>query len=488
MGVQEHRRTKIIASIGPASAHGDTLGAMVRAGMDVARINCSHGSTADHARAIALVREAARRVGKTVGVLLDLAGPKLRIESLDPSLSTVAPGEVITIAEHGIARPAALLTSRLGVLPTITPGSTIAFADGAVRVVVDRNEDGWIEATVVQGGALAARKGVNFPDSTLDLPALTEADYANIAFGLESGVDFIALSFVGAARDIALARRQLERLGGSDRVMLVAKIERKEAIERAEEIVDAADAVMVARGDLGVEVPVERIPLLQKQLIHLANDRGKPVITATQMLESMIEAGSPTRAEASDVANAILDGSDALMLSAETAVGAFPVEAVATMDRIARATEQEADNQALTLLSRPAPVARSVADAIGEAATRITRSVAARAVVALTESGHSARVLARFRPAAPILGATPDPRAARSLTLSWGVIPQVIARTPSTEVMVHEALAAAVERGLAEPGELVVLVAGIPFGVRGTTNLIKLQAVGEGFFAPSEGV
>lgn len=329
---------------------------------------------------------------------------------------------------------------------------------------------------------------MNFPDSYLELPALTEDDFADIAFGLEAGVDFIALSFVGSASDLEVARRQIDRAGAASRVMLVAKIERKEAIQRIGEIVAASDAVMVARGDLGVEMPVERIPLLQKQIIHLANEAGKPVITATQMLESMIEAGSPTRAEASDVANAILDGSDALMLSAETAVGAFPVEAIATMDRIARATEREVDNQALTLLTRPSPVAHSVADAIGEAATRMTRSVPVRAVVALTESGHSARVLARFRPAVAILGATPDPRAARSLTLSWGVIPHVVARTPSTELMVHEALAAAVERGLAEVGELVVIVAGIPFGVRGTTNLIKLQAVGDGFFAPAEGV
>jgi len=484
----EVRRTKIVASIGPASALRGTLEEMIAAGMDVARINCSHGTMRDHAHAIQLVREAAARVGRTVGVLLDLAGPKLRIESLDAGLGELVPGEVVSIAEEGATRHAAIRISRLGVLERIGPGSTIAFADGAVRVAVDRAEGAWVEATVVQGGQLAPRKGVNFPDAFLELPALTEADYADIAFGVEAEVDFIALSFVGRAGDLAIARRQIERLGGAGRVMLVAKIERKEAVARIEEIVAASDAVMVARGDLGVEMPVERIPLLQKQIIHLANETGKPVITATQMLESMIEAGSPTRAEASDVANAILDGSDALMLSAETAVGAHPVEAVATMARIARATEREVDNQALTLLSRPAPVAHSVADAIGEAATRITRSVAARAVVALTESGHTARVLARFRPPVAILGATPDPRAARSLTLSWGVLPWVIARTPSTEVMVHEAIAAGVQLGLYDVGDLVVLVAGIPFGVRGTTNLIKLQGVGEGFFAPAEGI
>lgn len=486
--MREHRRTKIVASIGPGSSNLGTLTAMIEAGMDVARINCSHGSTADHARSIELVRQAAARTGKTVGVLLDLAGPKLRIESLADDAAQLQPGEVVQIAEEGSARHAAIHISRLGILHTVPPGATIAFADGAVRLVVDRSEDGWVEATVVQGGPLSVRKGVNFPDSYLELPALTEDDFADIAFGLEAGVDFIALSFVGSASDLEVARRQIDRAGAASRVMLVAKIERKEAIQRIGEIVAASDAVMVARGDLGVEMPVERIPLLQKQIIHLANEAGKPVITATQMLESMIEAGSPTRAEASDVANAILDGSDALMLSAETAVGAFPVEAIATMDRIARATEREVDNQALTLLTRPSPVAHSVADAIGEAATRMTRSVPVRAVVALTESGHSARVLARFRPAVAILGATPDPRAARSLTLSWGVIPHVVARTPSTELMVHEALAAAVERGLAEVGELVVIVAGIPFGVRGTTNLIKLQAVGDGFFAPAEGV
>lgn len=486
--MREYRRTKIVASIGPASSRLDVVVGMIEAGMNVARINCSHGTQRDHARSIALVREAAARVGQTVGILLDLAGPKLRIESLDPDAHLLAAGEVVSVAEDGHRRHATVRISRLGVLAGLAPGATIAFADGAVRLRVDRTEEGWVEATVVQGGALAPRKGVNFPDAYLDLPALTEADYADIAFALEHEVDFVALSFVGRATDLELARRQLARHDRTHRPMLVAKIERKEAVRCVEEVIQAADAVMVARGDLGVEMPVEQIPLLQKQIIHLANELGKPVITATQMLESMIEAGAPTRAEASDVANAILDGSDALMLSAETAIGAHPIAAVATMARIATVTERELDNQALTLLARPTPTTRSVADAIGEAATLLTRSVPTRAVVALTESGHSARVIARFRPPVPILGATPDQHAARSLTLSWGVIPRVVARTPSTEVMVHEAIAAGVELGLYDSGDLVVIVAGIPFGVRGTTNLVKLQGVGEGFFAQTEGV
>jgi pyruvate kinase len=478
------RKTKIVCSIGPASRSEDVLAEMIRAGMDVARINMSHGTHEEHAAAIAAVRKVAELESKVVGILGDLGGPKLRITALPERFRMVETGEYLTVVEDLEGGDDAIAITPLGVLGAVREGETIAFADGAVKLLVQENRNGAVIGVVSQGGPLAVRKGVNFPDSLLDIPAMTDKDFADLAFLLDQEVDFVALSFVGSPQDLVEVRRFIEEQDrGNEQIKVVAKIERKEALKRISEIVKASDAVMVARGDLGVESPVEKVPIEQKRIIHLANEYGKPVITATQMLESMTGAASPTRAEASDVANAILDGTDAIMLSAETAIGNFPVEAVAYMDRIARATEEEWANRDITLIERPKPTVVSTADAVGSAVKTITESLPVSVIVAVTESGHSARVISKHRPEPIILGATPNERAARSLSLSFGVFPSVITRGNSTEDMLQDAISAAVANDLCELGDLCVLVAGIPFGVPGTTNLVKIQVVGERFFS-----
>jgi pyruvate kinase len=482
------RRTKIVCSIGPASQGVEQLVTLIEAGMNVARINMSHGTFEEHRATIEHVRIAALRTGSTIGILGDLCGPKLRITDLPSRLHLVKPGDQFLVTEGDPAdQPDAIAITSLGVLGEVEPGDGIAFADGAVRGLVQASDEHGISVLVTQGGSLSVRKGVNLPDSHLSIPAMTDKDYQDTLFLLEQEVDFIALSFVGVAEDLMLARDFIRNnLESPNTPRLVAKIERRDALGRIAEIIDAADAVMVARGDLGVEIPVEEVPIEQKRIIHLANARGKMVITATQMLESMISAPTPTRAEASDVANAILDGTDAIMLSAETAVGSYPSEAVGQMDRIARATEAIVTDQSLTLLTHPVRTIQSTADAIGFAAADLSRNLSLKVVVAVTESGHSARTISRYRPTVLIVGATPDAFAARSLTLSYGVIPVTIPRSPSTEVMIQEAIEAAIDLDLCENGDVCALVAGIPFGVRGTTNLIKIQIVGEGFLTINE--
>jgi pyruvate kinase len=482
------RRTKIVCSIGPASQEVDSLVALIEAGMNVARINMSHGTFAEHSTTIKNVREAAKRTGQIIGILGDLCGPKLRITGIPARLHLVKPGDQFVLSEGDPDEDTdAVCITSLGVLREVNLGDSIAFADGAVRGLVQERSDHGMSVLVTQGGSLAIRKGVNLPDSHLSIPAMTDKDFHDAGFLLEHNVDFLALSFVGSASDLTTARDfMVANAPGPDIPRLVAKIERRDALARIAEIMDVADAVMVARGDLGVEIPVEEVPIEQKRIIHLANARGKMVITATQMLESMISAPTPTRAEASDVANAIIDGTDAIMLSAETAVGSYPVDAVGQMDRIARATEQIVTDQSLTLLTHPVRAIHSTADAIGFAAADLSRNLALKVVIAVTESGHSARTISRYRPNVPIVGATPDEFAARSLTLSYGVVPAVIPRSPSTEVMIQEAIDTAVDLDLCETGDLCALAAGIPFGVRGTTNLVKIQVVGEGFLSIGE--
>jgi pyruvate kinase len=468
------RRTKIVATIGPASDDPATLAAMIRAGMDVARLNLSHGDLGTVERRMRAIREARAEVGRPVAVLLDTAGPEVRVLGLpEPGLDLV-PGQRVTI---GAAGEATLVPSWPGVLDELKPGDRILLDDG--NLVLRVREGGRpVVATVVVGGHLVNHKKLSCPGSRWALDVLTENDRAALKLGLEWGMDWVAVSFVRSADDIFYVRRVLEEMGGGH-VPLMAKIENAAGVETLGEIVRVADGIMVARGDLGVELPVEEIPGLQKRIIRQANEVGKPVVTATQMLESMVAHGRPTRAEVTDVANAIWDGSDAVMLSAETATGQHPVAVVETMARIAR----EADRQEPSRFARTAPVGRregtTVTLAISRATAEVAEELGAQAIITATESGHTAQAVARWRPGVPILAVTPEERVARRLMVVWGVVPLVMEPARDTDDMMETAVQVALAAGLVEPGAQVVLTAGVPVGQPGTTNLLRVMTIGE---------
>ncbi len=469
------RKTKIVATLGPASSSREVIRALAEAGANVFRLNFSHGTPEDHAQRVALVREVAEELGRPLGILQDLQGPKIRVGRFQGGRVELRPGRAFRLLMEpveGDENKASV--SYPGLAEDLTPGQVLLLDDGRIRLRVEEVLPGEVRTQVEVGGVLSDHKGINVPGADLSLPALSDKDIQDLALGAELGVDWVAVSFVRSRDDLLLARHYLARYGS--RARLMAKIEKPSAVARFEEILEEADGVMVARGDLGVEMPLEEVPIVQKRLILRAIAAGKPVITATQMLESMVQNPSPTRAEASDVANAIFDGTDAVMLSAETATGAYPVEAVATMDRIARAVEASPEYlQKLNLLRpRPTPTTQ---DAIAQAADDIVEAVEARAIVVFTATGSSARRMARMRPQVPILALTPSPEVRNQLTLVWGVYPHLAPDPMDTDDMVRIALREVKALGLARIGERVVLAAGVPFGVRGTTNLIRVERV-----------
>jgi pyruvate kinase len=464
------RRTKIVCTLGPASRDEATLRGMLAAGMDVARLNCSHGTREEHAAAIAAVRRLAAEAGGTVAILLDLQGPKLRLGEVPPGREVKA-GEVLLLAA---ARPHQTLP--LEVLPVqyeslaeeVRPGDQLFLDDGRIHLRVEGTAGGVVRCRVLAGGALRSHAGLNLPGVPLRTPALTAKDREDVLFGLEQGVEYIALSFVRRPEDVT----ELRALVTGSETCLIAKIEKQEAVDAFEAILEQVDGVMVARGDLGVEIPLEEVPPAQKRIIARCNAAGKPVITATQMLESMIREARPTRAEVSDVANAVWDGSDAVMLSGETAIGVRPVEVVATMDRIVRAAERVLPPRHPGL-----PRAESVTDAIAQATCEIASELGARAILTSTQSGFTARMIAKYRPAVPIIAVTPHTHTCRRLALVWGVTPLLAPPFSSTDEMVQSALAQVRDAGLAQPGDLVVVTAGVPVGIPGQTNLIQVRTV-----------
>ncbi len=464
--------TKIVCSIGPASSDSRVLTSLIQSGMNVARINFSHGTDQEHRDSIRLVQATAAELGVVVGVLADLGGPKVRVVS---KTRTCQEGDSLQIVRESSAGDVAVSSQES--LEALREGAELTFADGTIRTRVRSRHDDVVVVTVERGGEIKQGAGVNFPDTVLPTSALTPKDRLDLELALDEHVDFVALSFVSRAQDV----RDLLTLLGPRHPLVIAKLERKAALVHLREIVSIADGVMVARGDLGAEERVERIPLLQKEIIRLSNSLGKPVITATQVLESMITAPTPTRAEATDIANAIIDGTDALMLSAESAVGHYPVEATQVMARISSETEAHFRDAGQAVIEHACPEVKTVAQSIAVAARSVANHPAVRMIVAVTESGETPRLLAQQRPRVPILAATPSGTTARSLTLCAGVIPLVISHSPSTEVMIENSLRIACRAGYLEPGDLVVIVAGIPFGVQGTTNLVKVQTVGEGF-------
>jgi len=471
------RRTKIIATIGPACSDPAVIMRMVRAGMDVARLNFSHGTYRDHARAIRQIRDASKRARRPVGLLLDLQGPRLRLGEFDGGAAVLRNGDDVIVTNRevmGTDRVIPIVYS--GLMKDVTKGDRVLIADGLVELrVTGKRRDG-LRCRVVTGGELADHKGVNFPGVKLSAASMTSKDRADVAFGISMGVDFIALSFVRQASDLVGLRRLFRRAQRPPAV--IAKIERREAIENLDEILAVADGVMVARGDLGVEYPAERVPILQKRIIDRANRQEVVVITATQMLESMVHAARPTRAEASDVANAIFDGTDAVMLSAETAVGDYPSRAIQTMARIAaEADEFAAGARAPRRSSDGSSALASPTHALAHTATQASREIRARAIVIFTHTGYSAKLVSKSRPAAPVLALTPLDSTCRRLTLAWGVQPVRVPRWRTAEGMIETGMRLLLGQRLLRRGDWAVAMAGTTTR-SGGTNLLRIVHLG----------
>ncbi|MBD0268287.1 MAG: pyruvate kinase [Cyanobacteria bacterium Co-bin8] len=468
------RRTKIVATIGPATQEPDVLRALIEAGATTLRLNFSHGTHEDHQRNIRLIRQLSFELNQPVGILQDLQGPKIRLGRFEHGSIQLQKGDPFTLTSRpltGTQEISSVTYDRLS--DEVPAGSTILLDDGRVEMEVvsvdpDQQE---LHCRVVVGGILSNNKGVNFPGVYLSIKAMTDKDRRDLVFGLNQGVDWVALSFVRNPQDVLEIKELIANAG--KQVPVIVKIEKHEAIEQMESILSLSDGVMVARGDLGVELPAEEVPILQKRLIEISNRLGIPVITATQMLDSMVSNPRPTRAEVSDVANAILDGTDAVMLSNETAVGRFPVEAVATMARIALRAEQDASPRLLGETSG----ARSIPNAISQAVSKIASQLNASAIMTLTKTGATARNVSKFRPRPPILAITPHVDIARQLQLVWGVRPLLVLDLPSTSQTFQAAMNVAQEKGLLREGDLVVMTAGTLQGVSGSTDLIKVDIV-----------
>jgi pyruvate kinase len=460
-----------VATIGPASE--ELLDELIEAGLSVARLNFSHGTDEDHRRRARRVREAARRAGAAVGILADIQGPKLRLGTLAGGERRLKPGEVLRLIEEEQAgSPDELPFNFAGFTGSVRPRDRVFLADAAVELVVESVGDGEALARVRRGGLVGDRKGVHLPDSPLAFELPTPQDREHIALAREIGVDMLGISFVSRAEEI----ERIRELSGD--LVLVAKIERRVAVENLRSILEAADGLMVARGDLGVEVLLEQLPLVQKEILTEARATGKFAITATEMLESMVHASRPTRAEVTDVANAVLDGTDAVMLSAETAVGSYPVEAVAAMSRIARSVE--ASPRYAAAVSRDFRASEpTFSNAVAMGAVRMAEALSIRKIVCFTESGNTVRLLSRYRTGADILALTPSERALNAMTVLSHVRPMLFARASSLEEMLHAAQVGLLERGLALPGEEIVFVAGVPPGVSRSTNVVKLHRIGE---------
>ena len=469
------RRTKIVATIGPASRAPEILLRMVEAGMDVARLNFSHGTAEEHAEVIGRVRDAAGRAGRQVAVMQDLPGPKLRIGKLADDVVELGPGEALTFVcggeDGGTGDKHKMFISWDGLADAVEPDEIMYLADGSVRlrVTATRPASGEIDTVVEIGGAVASRQGLNIPGEAASLPAVPQEDLEHLSVGEKIGVDLVALSFVRRAEDVEFVR-------GHTRLPLIAKIEKPQAVQRAEEIVRAADCVMVARGDLGIEMRIEEVPIVQKQVIALAGALARPSITATQMLDSMVASSRPTRAEVTDVANAILDGTDAVMLSQESAVGKYPVGAIEMMAAIAERTEGTAPYREWQE-RRVRRDRRDPAYTIAYTACRAAYELGLAALVCPTLSGRSARLISAHRPAVPIYALSPGRETVRRCGLMWGVQAASMKRFEVTEELVYAAAARVVELGWVKPGQRVGITAGLPSGKPGTTSLLQIQEV-----------
>lgn len=467
------KRTKIVATLGPASSSPEIIRLLIQNGANVFRLNFSHGAPEDHRNRVSIIRQIAAETEQSIAILQDLQGPKIRVGRFPGGQVELATGATFTLTTEAVeGSTERAMVDYAGLPADVQEGQDLLLDDGNLRLKVRDVRASEIVTTVEVGGVLKDRKGVNVPGADLSIPALTNKDIEDLVLGVELGVDWVAMSFVRSRDDLLLAKHYLTRHGSTARLM--AKIEKPSAVNRFDEILEEADGVMVARGDLGVEMPLEQVPIVQKRIILKAIQAGKAVITATQMLESMVKAPSPTRAEASDVANAIFDGTDAVMLSAETASGAFPIEAVAFMTRVARSVEASAEFQTRLQELRPKPTSLTQ-DAIALAVDDVVESVGAKAIVTFTSTGGSARRIARTKPPVPILALTPSELVRNQLALVSDVFPILAPDPKDTEDMVRLAVSKAKETGLAQSGDRIVIAAGVPFGVRGTTNMLRVE-------------
>ncbi|MGH7771794.1 MAG: pyruvate kinase [Candidatus Binatia bacterium] len=465
------RRTKIVCTIGPASQSEKILKGLIEAGMDVARLNFSHGDYAFHEQTIKRIRRISQTLEKPVALLQDLAGPKIRVGPVEGDRTRLQTGRSFVLTTRKILGNSQIISVNYTRLQrVIKKGDPILLGDGEIELEAVRVGSEEIACRITVGGVLSSHKGIHFPKGSLDLPSLTLKDKRDLAFGIEQGADMVALSFVRGREDIIDARREIKRRGAQ--IPIIAKIEKHEALDRIDAILEEVDAIMVARGDLGLETAPERIPALQKMMIRKANRLGKPVITATQMLRSMVQNPRPTRAEVADIANAVLDGTDALMLSEESAVGSYPIQAVKTMAQVAMETERILEPR-----SQFDGITSSVPEAISHAAVSLARDLQVKALLIPTTSGSTPRMIARYRPAQPLIAISPELKTIKMLCLVWGVHPVLVPSYRSTDAMVRLAQKKAVSLGFVKTGDLVAITAGLPLHKAGTTNLITVQPV-----------
>jgi pyruvate kinase len=472
------RKTKIVCTLGPAVDSEEMLRKLMLKGMNVARMNFSHGSHEEHKKRIDLFKKIREELNLPLPLLLDTKGPKIRIGKFEKGEVTLKQGNsFILVNDDIIGDETKVSVDYKNLYKDVKKGGRILLNDGLVELEINNIKDKDIYCTVLNGDVISNHKGVNVPDAIINLPALTEKDIEDIKFGIENGVDFIAASFVRKASDIIEIKKVLEKFGGQD-IKVIGKIENRQGIENIDEIIKVSDGIMVARGDMGVEIPVEEVPLVQKRLIEKCFKNGKPVITATQMLDSMARNPRPTRAEASDVANAIYDGTSAIMLSGETAMGKYPIESLEVMAKIAEKAESSMDYWK-RLSNMRYDMIPNVTNAISHATCTTAQDLSASAIITVTHSGHTARMISRFRPHCPIIATTISPRVQRQLSLSWGVSPFLVDLASTTDQMFDMGVEKALESGLVKNGDLVIITAGIPIGISGTTNILKVHIVGK---------
>ena len=471
------RKTKIICTLGPATDDEKILRKLMLEGMNVARINMSHGTHADHKVRIDAVKKLREELDLPIAILLDTKGPEIRTGNFSKGPVTLEAGQDFTLTTEDIDGDNTRCSVTFKALPQeISPDTRILIDDGLIELRVRKCTDKDVICTVINGGNVSSHKGINIPNVKLSLPFISEQDRADIAFGVEQDIDFIAASFTRSANDIMLLRKELKKLNCND-IRICAKIENHEGIDNIDDIIRVSDSIMVARGDLGVEIPLEEIPILQKQIIQKVYEAGKQAITATQMLDSMIKNPRPTRAESTDVANAIYDGTSAIMLSGETAAGKYPVEAVKTMAKIALATEQDI-NYIDKFRKRDITERPDVTSAISHATCTTAHDLGAKAILTVSKTGTTARMISKYRPECPIICGTTEPKVRRQMNLSWGVIPIVVEEKDNTDVLFEHVVDVAQKNGLVQSGDLTVITTGVPLGVSGTTNLLKVHLVG----------